>query len=49
MKEVIEKSKQIIKENNALSKAELEKLRIELEAKTQLFGTTFGVTNYAII
>lgn len=42
MKEVIEKSKQLIKETNDQSRAELEKLKIELEARKQLFGTSFG-------
>ncbi|MGM0126069.1 hypothetical protein IGI37_003470 [Enterococcus sp. AZ194] len=46
MKEVIEKSKKIIKDANTLSLAELEKLRIEIEARKYLFGTTFGMVRF---
>ncbi|MBP1044784.1 hypothetical protein I6N96_00725 [Enterococcus sp. BWM-S5] len=45
MKEIIENSKKIIKETSTLSRLELEKKKIELDAKTKVFAETFGLIN----
>lgn len=42
MQKIIENSKKVIKESTKLSMPEIEKKKIELEARTQLFGTAFG-------
>lgn len=46
MKELIENSKKIIKETSTLSRLELEKKRIELDAKAAVFAETFGLVSY---
>lgn len=45
MKEIIENSKKIIKETSTLSRLELEKKKIELDAKAKVFAETFGLVN----
>ncbi|GCF92680.1 hypothetical protein NRIC_05710 [Enterococcus florum] len=43
MKEAIEKSKELIDKSNTAARIELEKMKIELEAKSQLFATSIGL------
>lgn len=45
MKEIIENSKKVIKETSTLSRLELEKKKIEFDAKAKLFAETFGLVN----